>query len=175
MKTDFQSLFPNLPANLRTHVPQFDYLLRDFSHRSELELRGDLWLFTTLSILRAILAPTLSRELPELVKLIFQIRAQRNGLDFAYMILYYLGKGTARVSESALRHQIDQHTSQGEEIMATIAHKYIQEGLEKGKKAQARSVAIKSLPLLNDEQISLITGLSLAEVQEIRQANSQSK
>ena len=166
VKTDFQSLFPDLPDSMKPHVPQFDYLVRDFSYRSELELRGDVWLLTILLVLRSILSPTIRAELPQLVKIMMTLAQQQHGLDFVYTILYYLTDATDKVSKQHLRQTLDQHTDQGEAIMATLAQQWIQEGQQK----QARTVAINLLRLLADEQISAATGLSLAEVKELRQA-----
>lgn len=78
-------------------MPQFEYLLRDFSHRSELEVRGDIWLQTTLMVLRTILSPTINQELPQVVAVMMRLLEQLHGLDFVRTILYYLSVGTSKV------------------------------------------------------------------------------
>ena len=44
----------------------------------------------------------------------------------------------------------------------------LERGLEQGRQKQSLVIARKLLPLMNDEQISAITGLSLEEVQDLR-------
>ena len=179
ISADFQSLIPHLPDSLRPYVPQFNYQLRDFSYRSELELRGDVWLMTVLLVLRAILSPTINNQLPQLIAVMMRLLEKRNGVDFVYTILYYLSVGTDKVSRTDLRKALDDYVPQGEKLMATLAQQWIEEGrIEgeiKGENKKARAIAYRLISMMDDEQICAITDLSLAEVKQIRQTQFQSK
>lgn len=177
VSTDFQALFAHLPSALQDYTPQYHYLLRDFSHRSETELRGDLWLLTVLLVLRSILSPTLSTQLPDIIKLAMKLMEQHNGLDFVYTILYYLSVGTDKVSRIELEDALEQYGSQGNQIMATLAQQWVEEGIQQGirqgiqqgKKDALYTIARNLLPLMNDEQIHAVTNLPLKEIAQIRQ------
>lgn len=69
---DFLSLF-HPPEALQPYLPQFNYLLSDFSHLSNEPIRGTLWLRVSLEVLKGIFSPRLEEELPELMRLLFQL------------------------------------------------------------------------------------------------------
>ena len=117
---------------LKSFVPNFRYLLSDFSSRSDEEIRGEIWLTVTLSVLRAINDPLLINKLDALIELVFQLAKQQTGVEYIRTILYYMSHATDRVDFAALQRVIEQQGSQGSEIMKTIAQQLTQQGLEQG-------------------------------------------
>jgi predicted transposase/invertase (TIGR01784 family) len=131
--TDFFSLV-DAPEVLRPYLLDFRYQLNDFSHLSDEEIRGEIWLRVCLSILRAIYWPGLRHELGPLMNLIFQLITRQTGIEYIHTILYYLTRATERVSREALEQALLEQGAQGEQVMATIAQEYIQQGLQQGLK-----------------------------------------
>ena len=133
--TDFASLLINNAKQaewLKPHLPRFEYEIRDFSHFSDEEIRGRLWLRVALATLRAIRDPDLHEQLPQLMELIFALEEEHTGLEYIRLILYYLSKGTEKVSREQLQQVLLQQGSKGEKLMGTIAQEYIREGIEIG-------------------------------------------
>ncbi len=133
--TDFASLLIHDPVQaerLKPHLPRFEYQIRDFSHLSDEEIRGRIWLRAALATLRAIFDPDLHEQLPQLIKLIFALEEEHTGLEYIKLVLYYLSKATEKVSREQLQQVLLQQGSQGEKLMGTIAQEYIREGIEIG-------------------------------------------
>ena len=129
--TDFFSLL-DAPEALWPYLLDFHYQVNDFSHFSDEEIRGEIWLRVCLSVMRAIYRPDLHRQLRPLLQLIFALSEQETGVEYIRTTLYYLTRATERVSREALEQALLDLGPQGEQVMATIAQEYIQQGLEQG-------------------------------------------
>ncbi len=152
---NFLSLL-DAPEALRPYTPDFHYRLSDFSHLSDEEIRGEIWLRVSRSVLRAIFNPHLRQELESLIRLTFELRHQRTGLEYIHTILYYLSRATERVKREDLQQVLLRQEAQGEQTMTTIAQEFIQEGIEEG---QIQTLQENILDLLN-----IRFGLASAEV-----------
>ncbi|MFZ1397957.1 MAG: Rpn family recombination-promoting nuclease/putative transposase [Candidatus Promineifilaceae bacterium] len=130
--TEFASIL-TAEAELRPYLPNFHYLLGDFSHLSDEVIRGQIWLQVSLSVLRAMFNPRLRAELDELIELVFQLSNKRTGLEYIRTILYYLSGATERVSRQDLQQALLQQGAEGKQLMNTIAQEYIQQGIQQGK------------------------------------------
>jgi len=129
--TTFEALV-EVPEALRPYLPQFQYYLSDFSHLSDETIRGEIWLRVNLAVLRHIFDPDLHQELDGLIDLIFQLLEQKTGLEYIRTVLYYLSEATERVSREDIQKALLRQGTQGENVMATIAQEFIQQGLEEG-------------------------------------------
>ncbi len=183
ISTDFLDLV-DAPAALRSYLPSFSYHLSDFSHLSDEEIRGKIWLRVCLATLRAIFNPHLREELGDLVSLMFQLSKKQTGVEYIRTILYYLSKVTERVSRKDLQAALLRQGAQGESAMATIAQEFIEQGIEKGieqgiekgieqgiEKGIERGikqVAIRLLKLHNVVTVSELTGLTIDEVEALQ-------
>ena len=176
ISTEFVDLF-DAPEEVRAYLPNFSYHLRDFSHLSDQEIRGEIWLRVSLSVMRAVFDPHLRDELVNLVTLIFQLTRQRTGLEYIRTVLYYLTRATEKVSRVDLQQARLQVGEQGERAMTTIAQEFIQEGIregiqegiKKGQRKATRRIARQLLAMRHDLQtVSQITGLTTAELQQLQ-------
>ena len=70
--TDFQALLA-LDEAWKPFVPQFNYILNDFSHLSDNEIRGEIWLRVCLMVLRSVFDPVLREQFPKLIRLAFEL------------------------------------------------------------------------------------------------------
>jgi predicted transposase/invertase (TIGR01784 family) len=172
VSTEFADLF-DAPEEVRAYLPNFSYHLRDFSHFSDQEIRGEIWLRVSLSVMRAVFNPHLRDELANLVALIFQLTRQRTGLEYIRTVLYYLTRATEKVSREDLQKALLQTGARGEKAMTTIAQEFIDEGfargIEKGRHEATRKIARQLLALRHDlRTISQITGLTVTELQALQ-------
>ncbi len=132
LATDLHALFGELPEMLQSYIPQFNYQLHDFSHHSEVEIKGEIWTQVCLMTLRTIFDPHLHQQLPGLIELAFQLSEQETGLEYIYTILYYLSVATERVDKETMTQLLLTQGEQGARQMATLAQQWIQEGREVG-------------------------------------------
>lgn len=135
------------PEGLRPYQPDFHYHLSDFSHLSDEEIRGQIWLRVSLSVLRAIFNPHLRQELEGLVALMFQLSEQRTGLEYIRTILYYLSGATEKIRREDLQNALYQQGEQGKKLMNTIAQEIFQEGIEQGMESAMRQNIVDLLQL----------------------------
>ncbi len=147
--TEFLALL-DAPEELRPYQPDFCYHLSDFSHLSDEEIRGQVWLRVSLSVLRAIFNPHLREELGELVALMFQLSEQRTGVEYIRTILYYLSGVTEKIGREDLQQALLQQGEQGKRLMKTIAQEFIQQGLQQGMEAAMRQNIMELLQLRLD-------------------------
>ena len=173
--TNFAALF-DIPEEVRPYIPEFRFLLGNFSHLSDEEIRGNIWLQVNLEVFRAIFNPYLREELPGLISLIFKLSTQRTGVEYIRTILYYLTEATQKVTREDLRAALLAQGADGERIMKTIAQEFIQEGIEKGleqgrleAKREIERIARILLKQHDAVTVSEITGLSLEEVQALQE------
>ena len=165
--TEFLGLL-DAPEALRPFLPDFRYHLTDFSWLSDETIRGTVWLRVATAVLRAVRNPHLKDELDDLIALMFELDQQQTGLEYIRTILYYLSKATERVDREDLKKALLSQGTQGENVMATIAQEYIQEGYEKGMERgmleAKKSIARQLLDSYDIRQISEITGLHIDEI-----------
>lgn len=175
VKGDFQALFDTLPVSVVPHIPQFHYQLFDFSYRSDIEIRGEIWLRVCLLILQAIFAPDLREQLPSLVNLMFELQDKQTGLEYIYTILYYLSIATDKVDLDTMQQTLSAHSQQGDQVMATIAQTLRAQGFQQGfgvgekqgEKQALHNIARKLLQLHDVVTVSELTGLTIEEVRGI--------
>jgi len=177
--TEFLDLL-DAPEALRPFLPDFRYHLTDFSWLSDETIRGTVWLRVTTAVLRAVRNPHLKDELDDLIALMFELDQQQTGLEYIRTILYYLSKATDRVDREDLKKALLSQGEQGENVMATIAQEYIQEGYEKGMERgmergvergvergmleEKKNIARQLLDSYDIKEISNITGLHVDEI-----------
>ena len=131
----------------RPYVPQFHYVFRDFSYRSQIEIRGRAWLETCLAVLQAINHPDLKRELIQVVRLAQNLKNEVTGVDYFYAILYYVSQATDRVDSQDLREALQKNGQKGDSDMATIAQMFREEGRVEGRVEALHSSMINILML----------------------------
>lgn len=127
----FHSLF-QLPKPLKPHVPDFKYWLCDISHYSDRELRGNVLLQVGLRILKYIFRDELAEKLPEILRLLRDLTEQRTGLEYLEILLRYISSTRAKITDNELHTAVKTAIAEGENIMSTLAEKWIEEGREEG-------------------------------------------
>ncbi|MEM9773071.1 MAG: Rpn family recombination-promoting nuclease/putative transposase, partial [Chloroflexota bacterium] len=158
-------------TKFETFTPQFNYILKDFSHLSDEQIKGDIWLRVCLGILRAVFSPQLHSELPELIDLAFELTDQRSGLEFIRVILYYLTKATDRVRFEDIQQFVSKQGATGDKIMKTIYDQI----LEEGERQRAEIIARRLLEHHDIVTVSELTGLDLEVIKKIAEEKNSKK
>jgi predicted transposase/invertase (TIGR01784 family) len=122
------------PEALRPYLPEFTYLLTDLSHLRDEEIQGEVILRMGLWILKYIFRGELPKQLPELMALLPGLVRRSGGLEFLEIMLRYLSTAAPQLEEDDLRRAVVQALPEGERIMASIAEKWVQQGLEQGER-----------------------------------------
>jgi predicted transposase/invertase (TIGR01784 family) len=118
----------------KPYLPELTYLLTDLSHLSDEEIKGEVILHMGLWVLKHIFRGELPKQLPRLMELLPDLIAQPGGLEFLEIMLRYLSTAAPQLEEDDLRRAVVQALPEGERIMATIAEKWVQQGLEQGER-----------------------------------------
>jgi hypothetical protein len=170
---------------LRQYVPDFEYHLIDLSAFDETEIKGEVFLRVGLLLLKYIFSTGLLPRLPRILALL--PLPEQSAVEYLRTVLYYLAKGTGKVTESQFAGALNQAFPQeGEGIMQTMIDVWIQQGVEKGlqqggqagKQAgrQEGSAAItmrqlqRQVGILNTETQARIRALSFEQLEQLGEA-----
>ena len=127
----FSALLTQDDDFLKQYTPDFQYLLYDFSFRSNEQIRGEALARVTLLALKHIFDPQLSDKLPEIINLLRNVGSKQTALEILEILLRYVVKSTNRSEKDIL--QILEQTSIEDNVMKTFIDEYIEQGRKKGR------------------------------------------
>lgn len=127
----FNALLAQDDDFLKQYTPDFQYLLHDFSFRSNKQIKGEALTCLTLLALRHIFDPHLSDKLPEIINLLQDVNSRKTALEILETLLRYVVKGTKCYTENDII-EILAHTTIEDNIMKTFIDEYIEQGVQKG-------------------------------------------
>ncbi|AVP87953.1 Putative transposase [Candidatus Phycorickettsia trachydisci] len=158
------------------------FALDDLTQIEDEKLKENMWGGTLLFFMKYV---DIRNRLVDLVKekrlTLKQIHASKNGEDFLYAILCYNGVEELEIGEQQNLLELlvditDKETA--DNLMGTLAQKWFEEGIQKGEQ-KGRQEASKKFVCnmlkagMDFDQISRITGLSVAEVKELGKADKK--
>lgn len=170
------------PEEMRPYMPNFRYHVRDFSHLSDVEIKGEIILRVLLMTMRNIHNPHFREELRPFLRYLFQLKGEQvpSGLDYLYRVLYYISRYAKGVSRQDVYVALQAERAQGEEPYMTIAQEFIDEGiqiglkkglqkglekgLQKGRQEALREVVLRLAEKHSFVTISELLALPIAEV-----------
>ena len=117
------------PKVFKPYLRDFTYLLTDLSHWSDEEIKGEVILHLGLWVLKYIFRGGLPKQLPRLMALLPELICHSGGLAFLEIMIRYLSTAAPQLQEEDLQAAIVQALPEGGWIMATIAEKWVQQGL----------------------------------------------
>jgi len=129
----FAEMFAGPVDALRRHIPDFEYILFDFSPHSNEEIRGQVLLRAALMLMRHAFDPAVHDRLPEILKLILDVSETKSGLRAVETMLRYLFNEVPDLSVDKVEDIVDKHfLKDKKEVIMTVAEQLRQEGFEKG-------------------------------------------
>ncbi len=186
-------LIPDLKEvgpNLKKYIPDFEYLLYDFSPEGDEVIQGDVELMIFLEIFRAVYYKEVSMFLESLKKgiMLIEINNQsgetgeasetrnRNLSELFKTLILYIINVRSDVTVKEIYETAKEISPERGEEMQTIAEQLISEGMEKGieKGMEKRNteIALSSLSIgLPVETITKLTGLSTEKIEQLKQEN----
>ena len=190
LKNSIAPLFEAV-AGAEKYIPDSECEIFDISHMPDEEIRGEILLRVQFLALKYIFKPDLIGKVHEIIELLFTLSQKKRATEYLETLLRYF---TASVESDkiedlgvAVKKAIDK--GKGDKIMLTIAEKWVREGEEKGKREgikegikegetkgeikgerkKEREICRKCIALgMQNEQISSIVGLEIAEIEKIR-------
>lgn len=143
--TDFSDLF-RLPRELDAYTPRFQYVLVDLSNRSEEDIRGEVVLRAMLLAMRHVFDTDLVGDLPRILGLLRTVATTRTGLEALEALLRYFSSAAEGIGERELRDAVaDAFAQKGEQIMATLAEKWTEQGVRQGSVVTAQEFLMELL------------------------------
>ncbi len=130
---EFFDLFDDLPEELKSFAPGFQYLLCDLSRYSDEEIKGAVRLKAAFILLRHIFLEDLRERLPEIIKLLESLVDKRSGLEYLETVLRYVASGSDQIKEEDIESAVREVLREkGGDIMPTVAEKWIEQGMQQG-------------------------------------------
>jgi len=130
----FSDLFSLPGPSLSSYIPDFSYLLYDLSTLTDEQIKGGVTLKVFLLLLKYIFHDDLKEHLSDILGLMKDMAAKTTGMEYLETFLRYIVNATDTINEKDLKDIITKiFPKGGEAIMPTIADKWIQQGVEKGR------------------------------------------
>lgn len=120
------------PDAFKRYVPEFEYTLCDLTGLGDAEIRGEILLRVTLTVLKHIFQDDFGPRFTETLRLLDSLARQQTGLEYLQTLLRYVSVGAKHVTPEHLREAVDQAFPEGDEIMATVAEQWVEQGMKRG-------------------------------------------
>ncbi len=130
--TEFAALL-GVPEGMRPHVPDFAYLLYDLNVIEDSRLQVDAMLAAGLLLMKYIRRPELRERLKEVARLMGEVMGAETGIEAVIALLRYLAEAGQYVTEGDVERVVEA-LPRGGDIMATVAQKWLEQGLLKARR-----------------------------------------
>jgi predicted transposase/invertase (TIGR01784 family) len=161
----FSKLF-DTPTPLHVFIPDFKYLLLDISHEPDENIKGSPILQILLKTLKYIFKPEIKTKLPEIIQLFEEIKNKNNALDYLSALITYLVNAAGNLDNEEIEVTVSKVFSEGGEIMATIAEKLVNKGIDKGKWDVVMNMLREGASI---DFISKVTGFTPYQIKEFEE------
>lgn len=178
--------YEELPGEVKKYVPDYQYLLYDFSQYGDEEIEDITMLNLTIRMLRDIRKARPEELVVALMgsyTLLKEMAEESAVICYLETSLLYLMGSREDLDEGTLLEAAKRISKEGGELAMTLVEKLeargmqkglqmgrqegLQEGLQKGLQEGKREIAAKLLKSMNVEAVAQITGLTLEEVRSL--------
>ncbi len=174
-KPSFSSLFDELefmPDKINRHIPDYEYVIYDFSPGSGQEIKGNMILRIYLEMIRAVSLKDPHYFLQAFISSLLILQSTK-GIDRAFQfmdtLVRYLLSARSDIDYQEVKREVQAKSLEGSEILMTIAERLFNEGMEKGMEETANKIAREMLAEGEDiEKIIRYTGLSKEEIEKLK-------
>ncbi len=147
-KPRFAEMFAGPVDRFKQYVPDFEYVLFDFSPHSNEEIRGQVLLRAALMLMRHVFDPGVHDRLPEILKLILDVSETKSGLRAVETMLRYLFNEVPDLTVEKVKNMAEKHfAKEKKEVVMTVAEQLRKEGIDIGERRGARKTLVKSLEM----------------------------
>ena len=134
-------LIEDTPDSISNYIPDYKYLIYDFSGYSDSEIKGEIKLRIFLKLISHIFDDDLEKGLKEVLPLMNKLKNKSTGMEYIETVVKYILNTGKEISLEELNEKAKNISSEGSEIIMTIAEKLVEEG----RKEELSRVAIKLL------------------------------
>ncbi|MFZ7120708.1 MAG: Rpn family recombination-promoting nuclease/putative transposase, partial [Eubacteriaceae bacterium] len=127
--------YKKLPGGIKKYIPEYEYILYDISKYSDNEIKGNVKLQIFLKILRDIFEneeEKFMETLRESIEILEKIERQEKGIEYFETFIYYIMNARNDIELKRVYNIVKEISTQGSEMIMTIAEQLIKEGMEKG-------------------------------------------
>jgi len=127
---DFHGIIDFPADSFKTFIPDFKYLLWDFSGVDDKELQDALILRYYVLICKALGSDDLPDYLFELVEAFYKTLGSKTALEYIEIFFRYIAKSSEKVSKKDFENALKKLSHGGEQVMNTLAEQWKTEGRE---------------------------------------------
>lgn len=168
MKSSIAHLFGDL-TNTKDYIPEFKCEVFDISHIPDEEIRGEILLRVHFLAQKYIGRGLLFEKLHEIFTLLSSLSEKRTKMEYLETLLRYLSATSDSGRIRDIKIELEKSIEIGGEIMPTIAEKWLQDGVEKGKLEGKLEDAEKMIKEgMDNELIARITGFTIEKIEVLR-------
>lgn len=128
---DFHGIIDFPSDSFKTFIPDFKYLLWDFSGVDDKELQDALILRYYVLICKALGSDDLPDYLFELVEAFYRTLGSRSAIEYIEIFFRYIAKSSEKVSRQDFENALKKLPHGGERVMNTLAEQWMQEGAQR--------------------------------------------
>jgi len=174
-QNNFMKLF-NHSETTSKYIPQFQYELYDLTVTPDENIKGILPLKIQMFLHKYIRSPKLLERFPLIADYIKDLDKQENS-DYLEVIVRYLSSTVDQRQFPQIREILVDKLKESDKVMATMADKWFQDGVEKGigigvEKGIGIGIEKVAKTMLSkgksSNEIHELTGLSLEQIESIR-------
>ncbi len=182
-ESTFSNLFAGLefmPDKIRRYIPDYEYVVYDFSPDSGQDIKGGVILRIYLDMIRAVSLKDPAYFVQVYIKSLL-ILQRKVGFEKAFRFMEaltrYLLSARGDIDFEEVKRELQAKSLEGSELLMTIAERLIKEGMEKGKKegmekGKKEGMEIVAKNMLKDgeslDKIIRYTGLTKEEVEKLK-------
>jgi len=128
---DFHGIIDFPSDSFKPFIPDFKYLLWDFSGVDDKELQDALILRYYVLICKALGSDDLPDYLFELVEAFYRTLGSRSAIEYIEIFFRYIAKSSEKVSRQDFENALKKLPHGGERVMNTLAEQWMQEGAQR--------------------------------------------
>jgi len=121
-------LIGDIPESIIDYIPDYKYLVYDFSDYSEAEIKGEIKLRLFLKLISHIFDDDFEKGLMEVLPLLSELRKKVTGMEYIETVVKYILNVGEEISLNELNKKAKNISSEGSEFIMSIAEKLKEEG-----------------------------------------------
>ncbi len=130
--------YEELPEDVKKYVPNYEYLLYDFSNYTDEEIKGEAQLRIILSLFRDVFtkdSKTVKATALRAIEHLNELEDRQTGIEYFETLIKYLlnvGKRLKKEDIEDMIKKVENCYPEGSEVVMTLAEKFREEGREEG-------------------------------------------
>ena len=169
------TLFGNMPQELTSFVPNYQYFLCDVTKINDEDIKGEPILQAGLMLLKYIFRQDISGKLLDIYTPLKEVEDQQKLRDFVETTLYYLSSAARQLDTDKLEEAVTEVLSEGGALMATLVEKLLEQGRQEVRQEEKRNGLLLGIQIgldikFGDEGMSLYQEIQKIQEMDILQA-----